>query len=271
MKTFNTVRKYARLGFTIGFRILFKHIFYFKPRLKHKDEYTFEQRYKMVRDFAIFMVHHMRPEFRIENIELLRDSDKPALIVCNHQSIFDILTILVNSPRPVQFVGKSELKGKPFIGVWFEMLNGLYLNRDDVRQAVSVIKESTATLEKGYSVAIFPEGTRNKDPMNVDALDFHAGSFKPAYRAKVDVLSISMFGTFRPLGGGYEARSFPIHGKIERIPYDSFAEKKTADFALEVQKKTEENVRSFRELDADYYAKKLHKKYPKNKFWKKRK
>lgn len=269
MNKFNTIRKYIRLGFSIGFAIVFKQLFYFRSKLRHKDKYTFEERYKMVRDFAIFMVKGMHPEFRIENEELLRNQEKPCLIVSNHQSIFDILTILVHSPKPIRFVGKQELKGKPFIGVWFELMDGLYLDRDNVRQAVSVIKESTEALQKGYSVAIFPEGTRNKDPMNVNVLDFHAGSFKPAYRAKCDVVAMSIFGSFRPLGGGYEMRSFPVHAKLERIPFESFEKLSTADFAASLHEKMEANVVELRNLDQDYFAKKLHHKKVQNKFYKK--
>ncbi|MCR5491514.1 MAG: 1-acyl-sn-glycerol-3-phosphate acyltransferase [Bacilli bacterium] len=268
MKALKTFFKYFRLVFVIGFRILWLQLFFFRPKLKHKDEYTFEWRYEHLREFAVKIVRHMRPDFIVNDVSAFEGLDKPALVISNHQSIFDILAIMVACPHPIRFVCKQELKGKPFIGVWVDFMDGLYLNRDDVRQAVGVIKETTKTItEWNHSGAIFAEGTRNKDPFNVNLLEFHPGSFKPAYRAKCDILMVAQFGGFRPLGPGYNDRSCPVQMHVERLAYDSFKDLSTNELSDMIHQKMEKEIIRMRQVDIEYHKKKLHKKWP-SKFWK---
>ena len=93
-------------------------------------------------------------------------TDRPLIIVCNHQSLFDIPPIIwylrKNNPK---FVSKKEL-GKGIPSVSFNLNNGgsVLIDRKDGSGAIKKISELGSYIEKyKRSAVIFPEGTRSKD------------------------------------------------------------------------------------------------------------
>ncbi|MBQ9519124.1 MAG: 1-acyl-sn-glycerol-3-phosphate acyltransferase, partial [Firmicutes bacterium] len=73
-------------------------------------------------------------------------------------------------------------------------------------------------LKNGYSMIIFPEGTRSKGgPVK----EFKAGSFKPAIKAKVPIVPITLDGTYKVIDGdkdkidGTNGVQVVIHQPIE--------------------------------------------------------
>ena len=268
MKAWNTFAKYARIVWNVGIPMLYWHGFFVNRYAKHPEKYAFEKRYKYMRKISTRIIKRLRLEMRYEHPELIEHVKEPCLIVMNHQSVVDILSLMAFSENPVIYIGKKELEHTPFFGMDFKALDGLFLDRDDPRQAVRIIQSATKTLtETPYSVAIFPEGTRNHEPFAKDVGDFHGGSLKPAYRAKCGILQITTFGTFRGLGKGYNDRSALVQFDFVYHPYESFADLSTQDLAQKLQEYAGQKVREFREIDKDYHEKKLHKKL-RRRWWK---
>ncbi|MES2795023.1 MAG: lysophospholipid acyltransferase family protein [Bacteroidota bacterium] len=92
-------------------------------------------------------------------------SDRPIILVSNHQSMFDIIGIIwfLRKYNPI-FVSKIELsKGIPSISLNLRLSGAALINRKDSRQAIPEIARMAKTaLERGFSPSIFPEGTRSK-------------------------------------------------------------------------------------------------------------
>lgn len=86
---------------------------------------------------------------------------KGAYIVAgNHQSPWETI-LLQFLMSPVSTVLKKELLRIPFFGWAMAMMNPIAINREDGRGAAKqVLKEGKEHLESGFSVLIFPEGTR---------------------------------------------------------------------------------------------------------------
>lgn len=102
-------------------------------------------------------------------------TDRPIIVVANHQSIYDVPAILWTFRKyHPKFVSKKELEyGTPAISYNLRHGGSVLIDRKDRRQAlVAMMKFSAYIKEKNYAGCIFPEGTRSKDGEMLD--------FKPA-------------------------------------------------------------------------------------------
>lgn len=118
--------------------------------------------------------------------------DSAVLFVGNHQSYLDILTTYVSIKGGVGYVSKIEMDRFPVFNLWMRGINCLFLDRDNIREGVKTIKKGVEELKKGYSMFIFPEGTRNQGET---LLEFKAGSTKMAERAGVPIVPVAITGT----------------------------------------------------------------------------
>ena len=64
-----------------------------------------------------------------------------------------------------------------------------FLDRSDIKQALSVINESIRKINNGISIFIFPEGTRSRTGK---VAEFKAGSFKVATRTGCPVVPVAI-------------------------------------------------------------------------------
>jgi 1-acyl-sn-glycerol-3-phosphate acyltransferase len=116
----------------------------------------------------------------------------PVAFVANHEGDFDVPSLLGFIQKPFGFVSKMEVKKVPILSVWMEVMNCIFLDRSNRRQAVNSIREGAAMLKEGHSILIFPEGTRSKGgPIS----PFKAGSFRLAIDAGVPIVPVSIKGT----------------------------------------------------------------------------
>jgi 1-acyl-sn-glycerol-3-phosphate acyltransferase len=93
-------------------------------------------------------------------------SDRPLIVVSNHQSLFDVplLTVLFQKHNP-KFIAKKELT-RWIPAVSFDLRNGCYavIDRSDRSGAVTEIQRfAKVASERNLAVCIFPEGTRARD------------------------------------------------------------------------------------------------------------
>ncbi|MBC3845645.1 1-acyl-sn-glycerol-3-phosphate acyltransferase [Winogradskyella echinorum] len=93
-------------------------------------------------------------------------TNKPLIIVSNHQSMYDISPIMwYMRKHHVKFVAKKEL-GKGFPSVSYNLRHGgsVLIDRKNPRQALPAMMEFGEYIESTNRAAvIFPEGTRSKD------------------------------------------------------------------------------------------------------------
>lgn len=116
----------------------------------------------------------------------------PVVLISNHEGDFDVPTLLGFIDKPFGFISKIEVKKFPIIASWMEVINCVFLDRKDRRQAIRSIREGTDILRQGHSLVIFPEGTRSKGgKMN----EFKSGSFRLATDAEVPIIPVCIKGT----------------------------------------------------------------------------
>lgn len=112
--------------------------------------------------------------------------EKPAIIVANHQSFIDILVMVMLKPGIV-ILTKEWVWRSPLFG-WVVRYAGFPTAVNELDENEDYIKRC---LENGYSVVIFPEGTRSEDGK---IKRFHKGAFYLAEKYQVDIIPILLHG-----------------------------------------------------------------------------
>ncbi|WP_147533699.1 lysophospholipid acyltransferase family protein [Bacillus marasmi] len=118
--------------------------------------------------------------------------DGPVVIVCNHVGDFDIPVLLSSIDKPFGFISKIEVSKVPVLSDWMRVMNCVFLDRADRRQAIKTIKAAIETVKSGHSLVLFPEGTRSKGgPIG----EFKTGGFRIAMDGQVPIVPIAIIGT----------------------------------------------------------------------------
>lgn len=120
--------------------------------------------------------------------------DHRYLVIGNHQGLVDITALIEGFKDPISFVAKQELQKAPLISGWMRSMNCLFIDRNNPRQGLKVIKQSVEIVKNGNPMAIFPEGTRSVDGTMIP---FKSGSLKLAYKGELTILPITINGTYR--------------------------------------------------------------------------
>jgi 1-acyl-sn-glycerol-3-phosphate acyltransferase len=103
--------------------------------------------------------------FSINNPHQL-DSNRPLIIVANHQSTYDIPPIIwyFRKHHP-KFISKKELgKGIPSVSYNLRHGGSVLIDRKNPRQSlVAISKFAKRVNDNNWAAVIFPEGTRSRD------------------------------------------------------------------------------------------------------------
>ena len=114
------------------------------------------------------------------------DFSKPAVYVCNHQSHLDVLAVLALHPKVI-LLTNEWVWNSPFYGYlirkaeFYPVMEGLEKNLAHMKDLVA----------RGYSIVIFPEGTRSPD---CRIQRFHRGAFLSARELGLPVLPLYLHG-----------------------------------------------------------------------------
>ena len=123
--------------------------------------------------------------FTVDHAERM-DPDRPAVYVCNHQSHLDVLALLALHPKLV-FMTNDWAWRFPLYGYVIRKA-GFFPTSLGHGQAVAHLRD---LVSRGYSLAVFPEGTRSVD---CHILRFHRGSFQAAREVGLDVIPLCLHG-----------------------------------------------------------------------------
>ena len=132
---------------------------------------------------TLFLGFHVKKETKCE--EKL-DFSSPSIIVPNHSSFLDILTMISLNQKIIIMV-KKWVYYSPFFGLFIRYCGYLYI----AEGAEYNLKQIKRRVFEGYSIVIFPEGTRSLDG---EIRRFHKGAFYLAKEMNLDVQPILIVG-----------------------------------------------------------------------------
>ena len=162
-----------------------------KGDIKRRDEYV----YKVVYIWSRFIMTISGAKVNVIGLENL-PKDQTVLFISNHQSNFDIPLLLSSINVSKGFIAKKELEKWPFISTWMKYINCIFMDRDNLRKSAESIVEGINLLKSGYSMVVFPEGTRSKGK---PVAEFKGGSFKLATKSKCSIVPLTINGTYKLL------------------------------------------------------------------------
>jgi 1-acyl-sn-glycerol-3-phosphate acyltransferase len=111
------------------------------------------------------------------------------ILVANHSSYLDILSMALIAPPQYLFMAKAELAKIPLFGIFFRTVD-IAVNRQQQIAAAKAYKQCLLRIQAGYSLVLFPEGTIGKQAPKLKP--FKEGAFKLAIDNKLPLVVVSL-------------------------------------------------------------------------------
>ena len=209
---------------------------------KHTDDYPEQEKWDHIKHILELAVKSGNVDLQVTGTENIPAPGEGFMIYANHQGLFDVVAIASTCPTPLGAVVKKELQGIPFVQQVIDCTKSFPMDREDVRQSLTVIQNVTEEVKKGRGYVIFPEGTRSK---NGNAMgEFHGGSFRCAIKAKCPILPVALIDSFKVFDQkGSGQLSVQLH-YLPLIPYEEFAGLKATEVAALVKERIEQTIRT---------------------------
>ena len=206
---------------------------------KHTDEYPELEKWRHIQYILQHAVTGGNIDLTVTGLENI-PQEGGFMLYANHQGMFDVLAIAATCDMPLGAVLKKELYDIPFLHQIALCTKSYPMDREDVRQSLTVIQNVTEEVKNGRSYLIFPEGTRSK--LGNQMLEFHGGSFRCATKSKCPIVPIALIDCFKVLDQkGSKPVKVQIH-YLKPIPYEEYAGMKPAEVAALVKARIQEKI-----------------------------
>jgi 1-acyl-sn-glycerol-3-phosphate acyltransferase len=124
------------------------------------------------------------------------ESDRSYVVIVNHQSLYDIPTLVTALGIQFRWIIKKEILKVPLFGYALYASRNIFIDRSNRESAIESIHRGMARLPRGASVLFFAEGTRSPDG-NIH--DFKKGGFVTAIEGKLPILPVTVNGSRKVL------------------------------------------------------------------------
>ena len=216
-------------------------ILHFVPKMRwyarHRDRYSEEDCHALTQD----MMHRVAKTARTSTDAYGTENLPPEggyILFSNHQGKYDALGILLNHPRPCRILMDKKRSEMPIANELIDLVQGKRLDKSDIRQQVTCIREIAAEVRDGKVYLIFPEGGYAKDQTNRMA-DFHGGCFRAAIQSACPIVPVALIDSYKPFGGKTGNRPFTrVHTEVHflpPIPYEAYRGMSSASISRMVQ------------------------------------
>lgn len=200
---------YTKAVLRIAPSLVSNFIFRYPRWAKHIEKYPPELRFSSFRRMVRRISDALHSDLTVFGLENL-PKDTNYFLASNHMSAYDPLPVMIAIERPTTFVGKMELQRIKLLKMAMDALEVECIDRDNLRQSLKVMLKVEDDLRKGYkNWMIFPEGTRIRDQL-LPVAEFHHGTFRPAQKAKVPIVPLAVYGTFRVLKTKPQFKRYPV-------------------------------------------------------------
>lgn len=113
---------------------------------------------------------------------------KNYIFVCNHTTNLDIVLLMQNIHRRQYVLAKKELFSSKFKTWFLKKMHAVPIDRNNLD--ITAVKTCLGLLKKGETLTIFPEGTRNKESDDLQAVKNGTAMF--AIKSGVEILPMKI-------------------------------------------------------------------------------
>ncbi len=158
--------------------------------------------------YTMLAVSFVRTEIKNKD-KILKETSY--IIISNHQSHYDIITLVTTLGIQFRWIIKKEILKLPIFGYALYASRNIFIDRSNTTSAIESINKGFDRLPKGVSVMVFAEGTRSSDGQ---IHEFKKGGFITAVARKISILPVTVNGSRRVMRKG----SFTLKpGKIQIV------------------------------------------------------
>lgn len=198
----------------------------------HTDRYPEEESYRHIQTIMKWAVQSGNVDLIVTGQENI-PKEGGFVMYANHQGLFDVVALAATCDLPLGSVFKKELSNIPFLKQVIACTRSYAMDREDVRQSLTVIQNVVREVENGRRYIIFPEGTRSRQG-NVMG-EFHGGSFRAAMKAKCPIIPIAYIDSYKVLDQKGSAPVTVQMHYLDPIPYEEYKGLKTVEVAALVK------------------------------------
>ena len=208
---------------------------------KHTDKYPEEEKYRHIQYILHRAIVGGNVDLQVTGLHNI-PKENGFMLYSNHQGMFDVLAIAACCHRPMGAVLKKELYNVPLLHQIALSTKSYAMDREDVRQSLTVIQSVTEDVKKGKNFLIFPEGTRSRK--GNEMLEFHGGSFRCVTKSGCSVLPIAVVDSYKVLDEkGCKPVNVQIH-YLKPIYWEEYEGMNTVELAAMVRGRIEEVLKA---------------------------
>ena len=124
-----------------------------------------------------------------------KDSNGPFLLAANHNSLIDTLFISDLAYKKT-YTYNVKWSNVPVFGWLCIAADYIGIDTSSAEQKAKVVPKITAAIKNGYSVMVYPQGTRSRKPDSpIIPEDVKTGAFRVAVQGKCQILPIVIRGS----------------------------------------------------------------------------
>jgi 1-acyl-sn-glycerol-3-phosphate acyltransferase len=177
--------------------------------------------------------------FHVKKVHIGKDQmdfSKPAIIIANHTSFLDILVTVMQHPKIILLTNEWTYNS-PLFGKVIQLAD-YYPTADGTdERALQRLRDKVSD---GYSIVIFPEGTRSIDGV---MRRFHKGAFFLAEKLQLDVVPLLLHG----VGDTVRKGDFMVHSGAMHIKYLPRISKSDTSFGADYAERTKRISKYFKD------------------------
>lgn len=206
---------------------------------KHPEKYSEEEIYRHIQYILKRAVRGGNIDLQVSGTENI-PKEGGFMLYANHQGMFDVLAVAATCDIPVGAVLKKELYDIPFLHQVAICTKSFPMDREDVRQSLTVIQSVIREVKAGRNYLIFPEGTRSRNGNQMG--QFHSGSFRCATRSKCPIVPVALVDSFKVLDQkGSKPVTVQIH-YLKPICWEEYGNLKTTELAALVKERIAKTI-----------------------------
>ena len=220
---------------------------YLIPKMRreaaHPERYSEKERYQLAKYVIRLMkvsgkVH--TKAFGTENLP----TEGGYIMYPNHQGKYDALGIIHTHKAPCSVVMDKAKSNTILVKEFIDLLEGKRLEKDNVRQALTIINEVAADVVAGKRYILFPEGGYEFNNKNTVA-SFKAGSFKSAFKAKAPIIPVALIDSYKVFNSFHFGKITTQVHYLKPIFYEEYKHMKTGEIASLVQERIQEVIDTY--------------------------